>query len=224
MNVKLGFAVIGLALLTSCSDRPQSAQYDQTTPPEARTSFELGTHYQRLPVSRRVTDTLGKTEVVEIFWYGCPHCEQFEPALREWLRERGDAVEFVRIPAVFSMARLHAQAFYTAEALGKSEIMHDAFFAEILHGGNPLDTEEKLARFFARFGVDAERFKQAFNSPAVQEKLQQAGQIARDYRMTYVPLIAINGQYVSDPSQAGSQDALIQWMTELTAHEHHPAP
>ncbi len=134
-----------------------------------------GTHYESI-TPRQPTSTDGEMiEVAEVFMYSCPHCLTFEPFVEEWNRGNADYINFVRIPAAWNaLAELHAQAFYTAEVLGKLEDMHSAFFQEFHVNRNTLDTKDKLSEFFARFGVDEDTFSSTFESFAVGTRLQRA--------------------------------------------------
>ena len=130
-------------------------------------------------------------------------------------------MSFVRVPAVWNpLLRLHARAFYTAEALGKGAEMHAEFFAEIHERRNMLDTEAKLEAFFARFGVEPAAFKAAFDSFAVQAKLQRADELSRRYRIDSVPTIIVNGKYTTGGGESGSYEELLALVDELVAAEH----
>ena len=88
--------------------------------------YKEGTHYERLP-EPVPTGTKDKAEVVELFWYGCPHCFKLEPAVSEWLSKKPDNIEFVRIPAVLGQHwEIGARAYYVAEELGVLEQTHDS--------------------------------------------------------------------------------------------------
>jgi thiol:disulfide interchange protein DsbA len=126
----------------------------------------------------------------------------------------------VRVPAVWnSVLQLHARAFYTAEALGKSDEMHAEFFREIHERGNALDSEAKLLAFFGRFGVDATAFQSAFDSFAVQAKLQRADELNRRYRIQSVPTIIVNGKYTTSGDGVGNYEEWLQVVDELVAAE-----
>lgn len=182
--------------------------------------FEMGEHYTRLSPTQPTSSNPDQVEVAEVFWYGCPHCFDFDPLLERWRQQQPDFVNFVRIPAVWNpLLQLHARAFYTAEALGKGAEMHGEFFREIHERGNRLDSEAALAQLFARFGVDAAAFKTAFDSFAVQAKLQRADELNRRYRIESVPTIVVNGKYTSDAPRAGSYEELLTLVDELVAAE-----
>jgi thiol:disulfide interchange protein DsbA len=182
--------------------------------------FELGVHYLRLSPTQPTSSSPDKIEVAEVFWYGCPHCFNFDPLLETWRQTAPEYVSFVRVPAVWNpLLQLHARAFYTAEALGKGEEMHGEFFRAIHERNNFLDSEDKLREFFGQFGVDAATFDSTFTSFAVQTKLQRADELSRRYRIQSVPTIIVNGKYTTDGGQAGSYEDLLALVDELAAVE-----
>jgi thiol:disulfide interchange protein DsbA len=193
-----------------------------TGPGEAPTTgrFEMGVHYLRLSPTQPTSSNPDQVEVCEVFWYGCPHCNELDPLLERWRAQAPEYVHFVRVPAVWNPTlQIHARAFYTAEALGKGAEMHSEFFREIHERRNSLDTEEKLQEFFARFNVDATAFKAAFNSFEVQAKLQRADELNRRYRIASVPTIVVNGKYTTDGPMVGSYEDLLVLVGELAAAE-----
>jgi thiol:disulfide interchange protein DsbA len=193
-----------------------------TSPADAPTTgrFEMGAHYLRLSPTQPTSSNPDQVEVCEVFWYGCPHCYELDPLLEQWRTRKADYVNFVRVPAVWNPTlRTHARAFYTAEELGKGAEMHAEFFREIHERRNGLDTEAKLQEFFARFGVDAAAFKGAFDSFAVQAKLQRADELSRRYRIDSVPTIVVNGKYTTDGPMVGSYEELLVLIDELAAAE-----
>lgn len=201
-----------LILLTSLAAHASLAQSSE--------SFELGTHYNRLTPTQPTSSSPQQVEVAEIFWYGCPHCNTFDPILNAWDDNKAEYISFVRIPAVWNpLVRLHAQAFYTAEVLGRGEEMHDLFFAEIHNHGNYLDSPDKLAAFFAGFGVSREAFADAFNSIEVNEQLQRAEELNRRYQISSVPSIVVNGKYTSNASMTGTYERLIELIDFLSSEE-----
>ncbi len=182
--------------------------------------FKLGTNYIRLSPTQPTSSSPTEVEVAEVFWYGCPHCYHFEDNLKRWLAKKPSYVHFIRIPAVWNpLLRLHARAFYTAQILGKGDAMHAAFFNEIHVAHNELDTEDKLAAFFGRFGVDAATFKKTFESYAVQEKMQRADELNRRYRIEAVPSMVVNGKYMTNGNMVGSYDDMLALVDELVASE-----
>jgi len=182
--------------------------------------FEMGVHYMRLSPTQPTSSNPDQVEVCEVFWYGCPHCFDFDPHLTRWQETKPDNVSFVRVPAVWNpLLELHARAFYTAEALGKGGEMHDEFFREIHERGNMLDSEAALQAFFSRFDVDATAFKAAFDSFEVHAKVQRADELSRRYRIESVPTIVVNGKYTTGGGRVGSFEELVALTDELAAAE-----
>jgi protein dithiol oxidoreductase (disulfide-forming) len=207
------------AVADTAAETPATA--DTEPPPIPDDQFRMGVSYLRLTPTQPTSSSPDQVEVAEFFWYGCPHCFNFDPYLRKWLMTKPDYVNFVRIPAVWNpLVRMHARMFYTAQQLGKGDEMHEAFFNEIHVNGNMLDSEEKIAAFFGKFGVSQVDFKQAWDSFDVNAKLQRANELARRYDISSVPSIVINGKYTSDGSMAGSYDRLIELINQLAAAEH----
>ncbi len=166
------------------------------------------------------TQNQDKIEIIEFFWYGCPHCYSFEPVLTEWLKTKPDNVEFIRQPAIFSsLWGKHAKAFFTAEALGVLDKVHTDLFDAIQNKKQKLTSEDQLATFFVARGVDETEFRNTFNSFLVDAKLRQAKSMAPRYGITGVPAIVINGKYKTSGPLAGSQDKITAVMDRLILKE-----
>jgi len=192
-------------------------------PAQAAEEFDEGFQYVRVrtPVEPVGNDAEGKIEVVELFWYGCGHCYSFEPHLQQWLQHKPDNVEFVRIPAIFNSGawRLHARAYYTAEALGVVDKIHGAFFDAIHKDNQPLNNLQQITRFFAKHGVDKKAFQQAFNSFAVDMKVKRAEQLTERYGIDGVPAIVVAGKYRTDGPMAQSYKGMLQVTNHLLLQE-----
>lgn len=161
-----------------------------------------------------------KVEVIEFFWYGCPHCYSFEPSLEKWLKNLPKNVEFIRQPAVFSdLWGKHAKAYFTAEALGVVDKVHTDLFDAIQNKKQHLETEDQLAKFFAEHGVNEAEFHNAYNSFLVDSKMRQAAATAGRYGVTGVPAIIVNGKYKTNGPLAGSQEKMIEVVNQLIQKE-----
>ncbi len=192
-----------LVLLFSCSFLLKAEQtgYETLSPPQP-------------------TQNPDKIEVIEFFWYGCPHCYSFEPLLEKWVKNLPKNVEFIREPAAFNeLWSKHAKAYFTAEALGVVDKVHADFFDAIQNKKEKLDTEEELAKFFAAHGVDETQFHEAYNSFAVDSKMRNAPSMATRYGITGVPAIIINGKYKTNGPLAGSHEKMIEVMNYLIKKE-----
>jgi thiol:disulfide interchange protein DsbA len=157
--------------------------------------FEAGKHYTELrnPVPVAVP---GKIEVVEMFWYGCPHCYHLEPALREWSKKLPADVNFIHVPALFgNLWQIHGQLFLALESMGVESKVRTAVFEAIQKQGNRLKTPEEMAEFLAGHGVDKAKFLATYNSFAIKGQMQKAMKLGMAYQVTGVPALIVNGKY-----------------------------
>jgi thiol:disulfide interchange protein DsbA len=184
--------------------------------------FKEGTNYVKLVPAQPTSVAPGKVEVVEVFWYGCPHCFALDPSLEAWrIKGKPGYVEFVRVPAMWNDGtRLHARVFYTAELLGKLEELHTPIFREINVNSNPFNSVERIGKFFQDHGVGTDEFQKAWASFAVESKLQRADFLNRRYRIESVPTVIVNGKYKTDVGMAGGEPQLLKLIGELAASEH----
>jgi thiol:disulfide interchange protein DsbA len=175
--------------------------------------------FETLSPAQPVQNT-DKIEVIEFFWYGCPHCYSLEPAMSSWLKNKPSNVEFIRQPAIFSdLWAKHAKAFFTAEALGVSAKTHGDFFDAIQNKKQKLATEDELAKFFVAHGVKEEDFRAAYNSFSVDAKMRQAETMAARYGITGVPAIIVNGKYRVSATTAKSQENILPVTNKLIEEE-----
>jgi protein dithiol oxidoreductase (disulfide-forming) len=162
-----------------------------------------------------------KIEVTEVFWYGCSHCFHFEPMLAAWAKKLPDDVDFRHSPAMWNpLMVVHAQAFYTAEALGVMDKVHQPLFDEINLRHNRLGDEAALATFFQEVaGVEPDKFKKTFNSFGVASQVKQADARARSYGIAGTPELIVNGKYRVTGKSAGSRAEMLKVAEELIAKE-----
>ena len=169
-----------------------------------------GTHYVRLsqPVP---AGPAGKIEVIEFFWYGCPHCNAFEPTLDPWVKQLPADVAFHRVPVAFSAEPFvaHQRIFYALDSLGLVAAMHRKVFYAIHNDRLRLDKPVDISAFMARNGVDAAKFIEAYDSFSVQGKAKQATQQAAAYKIDGVPAIGIQGRYYTSGSLAGTNEKAL---------------
>lgn len=166
------------------------------------------------------TQNKDKIEIIEFFWYGCPHCYTLEPLMEKWLKTLPDNVEFIRQPAVFSdVWGKHAKAYFVAEALGVVDKVHADFFDAIQNKKQKLTSEDDLAKFFSDHGVDEAKFREAYNSFLVDAKLRQAKAMGPRYGLTGVPALIINGKYKTTGPLASSHEKMMEVMNRLIQQE-----
>lgn len=178
-----------------------------------------GVRYKLVKPAQPLADPR-KIEVIEFFWYGCPHCYFLEPALKQWLQSQPYAINFIRIPVFFNgLASKHARAYFTAEILGVAEELHDDFFDAIQNKNKRLGNEDQLAKFFSERGINEQIFRENYNSFAVDAKVRKAKSMAPRYGIRSVPTIIVNGKYKTNAVLAKGQKNLIAVIEELVATE-----
>ena len=171
---------------------------------------KAGVEYRELSTPQP-TDTPGKIEVIEFFWYGCPHCYDFEPLLNPWVKKLPKDVQFRRIPAIFNDEwEKSARAYYTLEAIGEGERLHKPLF-DAVHTGSRLKVanEAALTEWLGKQGVDTKKFAAAYRSFSVEGKLKRAAQLTQTYKLEGVPAIAVNGKYVVMTDNIKSFDQML---------------
>ena len=161
-----------------------------------------GVEYQRLS-QPQPTDTGKKVEVLEFFWYNCPHCHAFEPHLAEWAKKQGDRIVLKRIPVGFRESFVPQQKLYFAlEAMNRLDL-HTVVFDAIHQRRMKLNTEPEIMAFIEKQSIDSKKFGETFNSFSVQSKVSRVRQLQEAFRIDGVPTVAIDGQYVTSPSIVG---------------------
>ncbi|SFP70235.1 thiol:disulfide interchange protein DsbA/DsbL [Pseudomonas borbori] len=153
----------------------------------------------------------GQIEVVELFWYGCGHCYQFESTINPWIEQLPEDVNFVRIPALFGgLWNVQGQGFITLEALKVEPAVHAAVFDAIHKQGKKLATAEEMAEFLATLGVDKDAFLKTYNSFGVKSQMEKAKKLAMAYQINGVPVMIVNGKYRFDIGSSGGPEQALQ--------------
>lgn len=178
-----------------------SGKYDLVTPPQP-------------------TDTPDKIEVVEVFWYGCPHCYTFLPTMEKYAQGAADDVAIRHMPAIFRDNWIpHARAFYTAELLGVEEQIHRPLFEAMHDRKQSLDTQEALMKFFETYGVSNEDFNNTYNSFAVETLLRKSQVMQQRYGVRGTPTVIVNGKYRVSGTLAGQPEDMIKVIEALVERE-----
>ena len=177
-----GFAVAALPILATA----------QAKEPEADFAYKVLSPVQPTDAPP------GKVEVIEFFWYGCPHCYAFEPVLAPWVDKLPAHISFKRVPAVFNDNWfVHAKLFYTLEAMGALGKLHKKVFDDIHGDKKSLNTEAEIVDWAAANGLDKKKFSDTLRSFGVQGKASRARQIANAYKIDGVPAMAVAGKYTT---------------------------
>jgi thiol:disulfide interchange protein DsbA len=149
----------------------------------------------------------GKIEVVEFFWYACPHCFHFEPTLEPWVAKLPADVHFRRVPVGFNDVRkeFHQRLYFTLEAMNQVEALHQKVFARFHLQHRPIDREADALQFAQENGLDVAKFKEILNSFSMQTKIGQANRLTEAYEIDGVPELGLQGRFTTGPSMAGDE-------------------
>lgn len=157
----------------------------------------------------------GKIEVVEFFWYGCPHCYSLEPNITAWLKKQPEDVVFRRVHVPF-FGQPHQQLFFTLQAMGRQDDQtRNLIFEAIQKQHKPLKTVDEMVTVLAPAGIDATKFKDTYNSFGVKTAMQRANKLSTAYGLEGVPVLTVGGRYVTSPSTAGSNHQALTVVDDL---------
>ncbi|NDF05605.1 MAG: thiol:disulfide interchange protein DsbA/DsbL, partial [Betaproteobacteria bacterium] len=180
-------------------------------PAVAQTGFKEGTDYFKLNQAVPTETAKGRIEVLEFFWYNCPHCNAFEPTLSAWGKKLPKDVELKRVPVRFR-AEFEPQqrAYYVLEALGKVEELQGKMFAAIHTERQTLTTLEPLLVWAEKNGIPKKQFTDLYNSFTVIGKARRAAQLQEQFKVEGVPALGVAGRFYVDGSLAGSMERALQ--------------
>ncbi len=157
--------------------------------------YQEGKHYRVLE-NPGIPSEPGKVEVREFFWYGCPHCFKLEGALDSWKKSLPDDVSFVPTPAVSAPHwKVLGNAYYAAESLGIADKGHKAMFKALHVDRQRYNTPAQVAEFYAQFGATEQEFMDKMNSFSVKTAMRRSDNLFRQYQLTGVPALIVNGKY-----------------------------
>lgn len=167
-----------------------------------------GKQFTRLQMPQP-TETNGKVEVIEFFWYGCPHCSDFEPLLHSWVKKLPADVSFRKVPAIFRPEWAPgARIYYALEALGLTEKLNGAVFHAMIKERVNLNDEKVLFDWIAKQGVDRQKFIDMYKSFSVEGKVRQAAEMTQEYGFGGVPVLIVGGKYMPAPNVGTFPDML----------------
>lgn len=181
--------------------------------------FVEGVHYIKISQPVRTVDQ-NRIEVVEMFGYPCPHCNSFEPLIKQWDKNKAEDVNFVRIPVVFGRSwEPMARAFYASELNKTLDKTHEATFNAVHVERRRLTGKDAFSEFYAKLGVDTAQFEKMYDSFAVNMKLKQGESKLRGYGVEGVPAMVVNGKYRISAQMAGSQQKMLEVVNYLVEKE-----
>jgi protein dithiol oxidoreductase (disulfide-forming) len=213
-----------VASTVAAATSPASA----ATPPGS--SWQEGVNYTRLVPAQPTGAPAGQIEVLEFFWYACPHCFALQPTVDAWFKSRAPYISFAPVPVLWNDGhRSLARLYYTLQALGKMPQLHAEVFKEIQINGDPLigadptntaQAERLQVAFAKRMGIPEADFEKQYHDFNVEKNMQRADELAQRYRVAAVPTFVINGKYVTDVQMAGGPERLMALINDLCAQEH----
>lgn len=197
--VKYAYAV-SLLLAVNVSTPVSAAGYDE------------GIEYIKINPAVSTSVDQGQVEVVELFWYMCPHCFHFEPVINKWLKDKPKNVVFKRVPAIFSPGwRFFAKVYYTNQILGIEEKIHGPLFKALHEERARLGNANAMAKFVEKHaGIKTQKFMDVFNSFSVDAKVRKAEDLSKRYGAQGVPTLVINGKWRTGGTIAGGHDGMIK--------------
>jgi len=182
-------------------------------------NYKEGVHYNVLSQPQAASSD-DQIEVLEFFWYGCPHCYSFEPFISAWKKTKPANVKFTRVPAIFRPDwEVQARAYYALSNMKVVEELHGKIFDAMHKDKKRLNKLNLIADFVAKNGVDKEQFLKEYNSFAVDGMVRKAKKKQKAYAIQGVPAVIVNGKYMTSGSTAGSYDNLINIINHLVAKE-----
>ena len=182
-------------------------------------SFDEGIEYRVVADPQRA-EPGSDVEVLELFWYGCPHCYRLEPSVERWLESKPDGVTFRRLPAAASSRWIpHAKAYFAAEQLGELDKLHEPLFKALHVERRKIFNDEQLIAFAAEQGIDEAAFRGALQSFPVDMKVRASADLVRRYQLSGVPAMVVNGKYTTGVTEAGGLDQLFEVVDFLIAQE-----
>ncbi len=186
-------------------------------------AFDEGIEYAKVP-RVQPTETEARVEVLELFWYGCPHCWHLEPVLKQWQATMPASAELRRMPAILGPSwEPLARAYFAAELMGKAEEIHLPLFEAVQVKKLRLADVDALAKFAAAQGLDPDAFKEAYGSFFVDMQVRKATELGQSFGVDGVPAIVVNGKYRTSATQAGGNDQLMAVVAFLIEKESEAA-
>lgn len=214
----LAVSTVFLVSIVSAQLLPPGAKANVSSSSASTTQtngFMEGLDYRKL-ASPQPTEAKGKVEVVEFFWYGCPHCNDLEPELVAWSKKQKKDVVLKKVPVAFRDDFLaHSQIFYALESMGKEAEFTPKVFNAIHTERKSLLKEDEISSWVASQGLDQKAFMTAFKSFTVITKAKTANTLSQSYRVDGVPSIAVQGKYMTSPSIAGTKQRAIETLDFL---------
>ena len=180
--------------------------------------FKEGKDFKRLDKPVAPDAPAGKVDVIEFFWYSCPHCNAFEPTLDAWVKAAPKDLSIRRVPVAFNASFVpHQKLYYTLEGMGKLDALHAKVFRAVHVEKAKLAKDDEILAWVTQQGVDAAKFKEVYGSFSVANQVRRASQLQDAYGVEGVPSMGVAGKYYTDGTMAGSMQTVLQVVEYLAA-------
>ncbi|QIL82128.1 thiol:disulfide interchange protein DsbA/DsbL [Diaphorobacter sp. HDW4A] len=180
-------------------------------------AFKEGKDFIKLKKPVATDAPAGKVEVIEFFWYSCPHCNAFEPAFEAWVKSAPANLSIHRVPVAFNASFVPQQKLYFAlEAMNLLPKLHTTVFRAVHVERKPLNKDEQIFEWIGQQGVDVAKFKEAYNSFNTANLLRKAAQLQESYQVEGVPSMGVGGKYYTDGTMAGNMQSVLQVVEYLS--------
>ena len=180
--------------------------------------FKEGKDFKRLDKPVAPDAPAGKVDVIEFFWYSCPHCHAFEPTLDAWVKAAPKDLSIRRVPVAFNASFVPQQKlYYTLEGMGKLDALHAKVFRAIHVEKAKLAKDDEILAWVTQQGVDVAKFKEVYGSFSVANQVRRASQLQDAYGVEGVPSMGVAGKYYTDGTMAGSMQTVLQVVEYLAA-------
>ncbi len=196
----------------------------------AGTQWQDGVNYTRVVPAQPTNVAAGQVEVLEFFWYACPHCYALEPTVASWLKSKPAYITLTRVPVQWNEGhRSLARFFYTLDGMGKLNDVHSEIFKEIQVNGDPLigpdpnntaAAERVQLAFIKKLGLSDADFEKQYRGFNVETAMQRADELVTRYRISAVPMFVVNGKYITDVGMAGGPEKVLALVNDLAIQEH----
>ncbi|MEG1456004.1 MAG: thiol:disulfide interchange protein DsbA/DsbL [Comamonas sp.] len=204
------FSLVASAAATGALTLGSSATWAQAA------GFKEGKDYLKLSKPAPVSAPAGKVEVIEFFWYSCPHCNVFEPTFAAWKNAAPADVVVNRVPVAFNASFVPQQKlYYTLEGMNLLGTLHAKAFHAIHVERNRLATDDAIFEWAGKQGVDVPKFKEMYNSFTVSNQVRKATQLQQAYDVEGVPAMGVAGKYYTDGTKAGNMENVLRVVNAL---------
>lgn len=215
----------------AASTAPAATQPAATAPATAPTTYSAadfktdgitlteGQNYKKVATPQPV-QAAGKIEVLEFFWYGCPHCNAIEPMVQAWKKTLGNDVNFIRIPAFWGKPMdEHQKIFYALASLKKNDEMDGKVFHALHEEGLGLAKPDLISEFMVKNGIDKATWDTAYNSFGVNTEVTKANSLFKAYGLDGVPSFVVDGKYVAGTAMTGETPTTLKVVNKLIEQE-----